>query len=293
MHGPSRARVRFAALRAGGARSPRASARTGGSTSSSRPRRRRWCRRCGCSPARTSSATPPKVRTTTTRTAPREGQLLFEQMNCSGCHANGGGGMGPPLMDDEWIYGSQPNQIFATHRRRAAERHADVEVPAQQPADLAARGVRALAERTHAEGRAAGARGSHDGEAGAHRRRRTRSRRTPACPARRSGPEPCTPFFDPGSPQARAVAGLWWWMFGVGMVVWLGVVCAMFYAVRARARPARAPTTSMHVSRRARTAAWSAWSSGAMFVTVLILCGFLVYDFSVGRAARASIRSAR
>ena len=24
-----------------------------------------------------------------------EGQVLFEQMNCSGCHSNGGGGMGP------------------------------------------------------------------------------------------------------------------------------------------------------------------------------------------------------
>jgi cytochrome c oxidase cbb3-type subunit III len=43
-----------------------------------------------------------------------EGQVLFEQMNCSGCHSNGGGGMGPPLMDDEWLYGSEPNQIFAT-----------------------------------------------------------------------------------------------------------------------------------------------------------------------------------
>jgi cytochrome c oxidase cbb3-type subunit 3 len=43
-----------------------------------------------------------------------EGQVLFEQMNCSGCHANGGGGMGPALMDDEWIYGSRPDQIFAT-----------------------------------------------------------------------------------------------------------------------------------------------------------------------------------
>jgi cytochrome c oxidase cbb3-type subunit 3 len=43
-----------------------------------------------------------------------EGQVLFEQMNCSGCHANGGGGIGPPLMDDEWIYGSNPDQIFAT-----------------------------------------------------------------------------------------------------------------------------------------------------------------------------------
>lgn len=43
-----------------------------------------------------------------------EGQTLFDQMNCSGCHANGGGGMGPPLMDDEWSYGSEPAQIFAS-----------------------------------------------------------------------------------------------------------------------------------------------------------------------------------
>jgi cytochrome c oxidase cbb3-type subunit 3 len=43
-----------------------------------------------------------------------EGQALFEQMNCTGCHSQGGGGMGPPLMDDEWIYGSLPNQIFSS-----------------------------------------------------------------------------------------------------------------------------------------------------------------------------------
>ncbi len=43
-----------------------------------------------------------------------QGQQLFHQYNCSGCHANGGGGMGPPLMDDQWIYGSRPEQIFAT-----------------------------------------------------------------------------------------------------------------------------------------------------------------------------------
>jgi len=43
-----------------------------------------------------------------------EGQLLFGQMNCSGCHANGGGAMGPALMDDKWIYGSKPDQIFAS-----------------------------------------------------------------------------------------------------------------------------------------------------------------------------------
>lgn len=43
-----------------------------------------------------------------------EGKRLFTQFNCVGCHAMGGGAMGPPLMDDEWIYGAQPENIFAT-----------------------------------------------------------------------------------------------------------------------------------------------------------------------------------
>jgi len=41
-----------------------------------------------------------------------QGQQLFEQYNCSGCHFHGGGGIGPPLMDEEWIYGSSPAQIY-------------------------------------------------------------------------------------------------------------------------------------------------------------------------------------
>src|SRR5215210_3521784 len=43
-----------------------------------------------------------------------EGQQLFNWYNCSGCHANGGGGMGPPLIDDQWIYGSAPEQVYQT-----------------------------------------------------------------------------------------------------------------------------------------------------------------------------------
>jgi cytochrome c oxidase cbb3-type subunit III len=43
-----------------------------------------------------------------------EGKRLFGWFGCSGCHANGGGGMGPPLMDAAWIYGSEPENIFAT-----------------------------------------------------------------------------------------------------------------------------------------------------------------------------------
>jgi len=43
-----------------------------------------------------------------------QGYRYFAWMNCSGCHANGGGGMGPPLMDDEWRYGGSMEQIAAT-----------------------------------------------------------------------------------------------------------------------------------------------------------------------------------
>ena len=43
-----------------------------------------------------------------------EGKRLFSTMNCTGCHAHGGGAIGPALMDDKWIYGSQPEHVFAT-----------------------------------------------------------------------------------------------------------------------------------------------------------------------------------
>jgi cytochrome c oxidase cbb3-type subunit 3 len=41
-----------------------------------------------------------------------EGQNLYNQMNCVGCHFHGGGGIGPPLMDEAWIYGHQPENIY-------------------------------------------------------------------------------------------------------------------------------------------------------------------------------------
>ncbi|MFL5490866.1 MAG: c-type cytochrome [Gemmatimonadales bacterium] len=43
-----------------------------------------------------------------------QGKTLYNQFNCSGCHFQGGGGIGPPLMDDEWVYGSRPENIFET-----------------------------------------------------------------------------------------------------------------------------------------------------------------------------------
>lgn len=43
-----------------------------------------------------------------------QGQELYMRMNCVGCHFHGGGGIGPPLMDEEWRYGGSMPQIVAT-----------------------------------------------------------------------------------------------------------------------------------------------------------------------------------
>jgi cytochrome c oxidase cbb3-type subunit 3 len=45
-----------------------------------------------------------------------QGKKLYGWFNCNGCHANGGGGSGPPLMDDKWIYGASIENIVATIR---------------------------------------------------------------------------------------------------------------------------------------------------------------------------------
>ena len=43
-----------------------------------------------------------------------EGKRLYQWYNCSGCHFQGGGGIGPPLMDDTWIYGGSSQNIHDT-----------------------------------------------------------------------------------------------------------------------------------------------------------------------------------
>ena len=45
-----------------------------------------------------------------------QGKKLYAWFNCNGCHANGGGGSGPPLMDDRWSYGGQIENIAQTIR---------------------------------------------------------------------------------------------------------------------------------------------------------------------------------
>ena len=44
-----------------------------------------------------------------------DGRTLFIRMNCSGCHGGrAGGGMGPSLRDEDWLYGNTDAQIFST-----------------------------------------------------------------------------------------------------------------------------------------------------------------------------------
>jgi cytochrome c oxidase cbb3-type subunit III len=45
-----------------------------------------------------------------------QGKKLYVWFNCNGCHANGGGDSGPPLMDEKWIYGGAIENIVATIR---------------------------------------------------------------------------------------------------------------------------------------------------------------------------------
>jgi len=40
------------------------------------------------------------------------GKQLFSEMNCTGCHANGGGAIGPALMSGHWRYGGRVDQIY-------------------------------------------------------------------------------------------------------------------------------------------------------------------------------------
>ncbi|HEX6706659.1 MAG TPA: c-type cytochrome, partial [Albitalea sp.] len=43
-----------------------------------------------------------------------QGKRLFRWYHCSGCHAGGGGSIGPALMDDQWIYGAEAAQVVAS-----------------------------------------------------------------------------------------------------------------------------------------------------------------------------------
>jgi cytochrome c oxidase cbb3-type subunit 3 len=69
----------------------------------------------GLNPGANSIPTPPPSNLyEESAYAVSEGAKLYEQYNCVGCHAHGGGGIGPALMDNNWIYGGEAGNIFAT-----------------------------------------------------------------------------------------------------------------------------------------------------------------------------------
>lgn len=43
-----------------------------------------------------------------------QGKKYYRWFNCIGCHAQGGGGSGPALMDASWIYGNKPGDVFTS-----------------------------------------------------------------------------------------------------------------------------------------------------------------------------------
>lgn len=45
----------------------------------------------------------------------QDGRRLFNWYNCSGCHGgHAGGGMGPSLRDQDWLYGNRDDQIYSS-----------------------------------------------------------------------------------------------------------------------------------------------------------------------------------
>lgn len=51
----------------------------------------------------------------------QEGRRMYQWFGCVGCHAAGGGGMGPALMDDDWVYGGEPEDVFRSIREGRPE----------------------------------------------------------------------------------------------------------------------------------------------------------------------------
>ena len=68
------------------------------------------------------------------------GQRYYKWFNCVGCHFNGGGGIGPPLMDEKWRYGGKIEEIYDTiyHGRPNGMPAFKDKIPEQQIWEIAA-----------------------------------------------------------------------------------------------------------------------------------------------------------
>jgi cytochrome c oxidase cbb3-type subunit 3 len=61
-----------------------------------------------------SGVTPVKNSYEENAYAVSQGKTWYRAYNCNGCHAQGGGDIGPPLMDAKWRYGADPGAIYAS-----------------------------------------------------------------------------------------------------------------------------------------------------------------------------------
>jgi cytochrome c oxidase cbb3-type subunit 3 len=86
-----------------------------------------------------------------------EGKRYYEWYNCYGCHAAGGGDIGPPLIDESWRYGGDITQIrasIADGRPNGMPSFRDT-IPDQQVWEIAAyvRSMRGNVDKTAASSR--------------------------------------------------------------------------------------------------------------------------------------------
>jgi cytochrome c oxidase cbb3-type subunit 3 len=61
-----------------------------------------------------SGVTPVSNRYEENAYAVSQGKSWYRAYNCNGCHAAGGGNIGPALMDAKWRYGSNPGAIYSS-----------------------------------------------------------------------------------------------------------------------------------------------------------------------------------
>jgi hypothetical protein len=159
-----------------------------------------------------------------------EGQRLYNWYNCGGCHFRGGGGIGPALMDEVWIYGKEPANLYASILGRPPQRDAVLAGKDPRLPDLADRHLRAVAQGQSRHRRAS--RPPRGAPAGGRRQeiavKRAVSRAavlallTAACQGRYVA-------LDPASPEASRINDLHWlmfWVTGAVSVVVVGLLAA-------------------------------------------------------------------
>lgn len=89
-------------------------------------------------------------------------------------------------------------------------------------------------------------------------------------------------IFNPASPEAAAVTRLWWWMFGAGLIIWIGVAVIALRAAMAN----RAAGDGDEIIRDTPSFARRIERvlAAGVLSTAIVLAAVLTYSFAVGHA---------